>query len=71
MKINPFLITFCAIPFLGFTQAEEVERQILACVGDSITQGVGAERGQSWPAQTQKVLGKNGRSKTLALAEPL
>ena len=29
----------------------------LACVGDSITQGVGAARGQSWPAQIDATLG--------------
>ena len=68
MKINPFLITFCAIPFLGFTQAEVVERQILACVGDSITQGVGAKRGQSWPGQAQKVLGKKWQVKNFGLS---
>ncbi len=68
MKINPFLITFCAIPFLGFTQAKDVERQILACVGDSITQGVGAKRGQSWPAQAQRVLGKKWQVKNFGLS---
>jgi len=30
----------------------------LACVGDSITQGVGAKQGQSWPQQAQKFLGE-------------
>lgn len=30
----------------------------LACVGDSITQGVGAEKGKSWPDQIQKLLGE-------------
>lgn len=29
----------------------------LACVGDSITQGVGAGGGQSWPDQIQRMLG--------------
>ena len=29
----------------------------LACVGDSITQGVGAEKGRSWPDQIQTLLG--------------
>ncbi|HEX8372428.1 MAG TPA: GDSL-type esterase/lipase family protein [Chthoniobacterales bacterium] len=31
----------------------------VACVGDSITQGVGAERGRSYPAQLQELLGKH------------
>lgn len=30
----------------------------LACVGDSITQGVGAEKGKSWPDQIQLLLGE-------------
>jgi lysophospholipase L1-like esterase len=68
MKINPFLITFCAIPLVGFTQAKEVKHQVLACVGDSITQGIGAERGQSWPAQAQKVLGKKWRVQNFGLS---
>jgi len=29
----------------------------IACVGDSITQGVGAQRGRSYPAQLQELLG--------------
>lgn len=29
----------------------------VACVGDSITQGVGAGRGQSWPDQLRRMLG--------------
>ena len=29
----------------------------LACIGDSITQGVGAGPGQAWPSQIQKMLG--------------
>jgi lysophospholipase L1-like esterase len=30
----------------------------LACVGDSITQGVGADKGKSWPDQLQRLLGE-------------
>ncbi len=30
----------------------------VACVGDSITQGVGAEKGQSYPQQLQRLLGE-------------
>lgn len=68
MKINSFFITFCVIPLVGFTQAKEPKRQVLACVGDSITQGVGAERGQSWPAQAQKILGKKWRVQNFGLS---
>jgi acyl-CoA thioesterase I len=31
----------------------------VACVGDSITQGSGAERGKSYPSQLQELLGKD------------
>ena len=58
MKTTRIFLAFCLIPFLSFTEAKEPKPQILACVGDSITQGVGAERGQSWPAQAQKTLGE-------------
>lgn len=40
----------------------------LACVGDSITQGVGAKRGQSWPAQTQKMLGEKWEVENFGLS---
>ncbi|MGB2454020.1 MAG: GDSL-type esterase/lipase family protein [Akkermansiaceae bacterium] len=58
MKTTRIFLAFCLIPFLSFTEAKEPKPQILACVGDSITQGVGAKRGQSWPAQAQKTLGE-------------
>ena len=58
MKITGIFLAFCLIHFLSFTEAKEPKPQILACVGDSITQGVGAKRGQSWPAQAQKTLGE-------------
>jgi len=31
----------------------------VACIGDSITQGAGADDGKSWPAQLQGLLGKS------------
>ena len=68
MKINPLLLAFYAIPFLNFTQAEEAKRLVLACVGDSITQGVGAERGQSWPAQAQRTLGEKWQVQNFGLS---
>jgi len=40
----------------------------LACVGDSITQGVGAKRGQSWPSQAQKMLGEKWAVKNFGLS---
>lgn len=55
-----FIATFS----LGFSQdvvpvklnAEKVPVK-LACVGDSITQGLGVPKGQSWPSQIQRLLG--------------
>ena len=39
----------------------------LACVGDSITQGVGAGKGQSWPDQIKNMLGENMQQQLLRL----
>jgi lysophospholipase L1-like esterase len=53
-----------AVPFWGGAQdsspvkVETYPKAIkLACVGDSITQGVGAKDGMSWPAQISVMLG--------------
>ncbi len=40
----------------------------LACVGDSITQGVGAAGGQSWPDQIQKLLGEKWEVKNFGVS---
>ena len=40
----------------------------LACVGDSITQGVGAKRGQSWPDQLRAMLGDQWEVKNFGLS---
>ncbi len=40
----------------------------LACVGDSITQGVGAAKGQSWPDQIQKMLGEKWEVKNFGVS---
>jgi len=42
---------------LSFMTAHAAEPIKVACVGDSITQGVGAKSGQSYPAQLQALLG--------------
>ena len=64
MNRSSFLRTLTAgcliIPFLGAAPVptDGFDRPIrLACVGDSITQGVGADRGKSWPSQIQALLG--------------
>lgn len=43
----------------GFATAEEPDMNAkrIACVGDSITEGFGAEPGKSYPAQLQQMLG--------------
>ena len=40
----------------------------VACVGDSITQGVGAKRGKSWPAQLQQILGEKWKVENFGLS---
>ena len=40
----------------------------LACVGDSITQGVGTAKGQSWPTQIQKLLGAGWQVKNFGIS---
>lgn len=40
----------------------------LACVGDSITQGVGAAGGQSWPDQIKKMLGEKWAVKNFGVS---
>ena len=40
----------------------------VACVGDSITQGVGAKRGKSWPAQLQQMLGEEWKVENFGLS---
>ncbi|MBT4796856.1 GDSL-type esterase/lipase family protein [Akkermansiaceae bacterium] len=68
MNPTPISLAFFLISFLCFTQAKEPKRQVLACVGDSITQGVGAERGQSWPAQAQRTLGEKWQVQNFGLS---
>lgn len=66
MKLRSFLSLLSILPTLGSLQAKEAT--VLACVGDSITQGVGAKRGQSWPAQAQKTLGESWKVKNFGLS---
>ena len=40
----------------------------VSCVGDSITQGVGAKRGQSWPSQLQGMLGEKWKVSNFGLS---
>lgn len=60
-----FLLLIVALAFsLARTEAESVQPSSstapvrVACVGDSITVGVGAEPGKSYPSQLQALLGK-------------
>lgn len=68
MKIRLSLIAFYALLLSNLVQAKGIESLILACIGDSITQGVGAKPGQSWPAQAQKTLGKGWQVKNFGLS---
>jgi lysophospholipase L1-like esterase len=49
-----FLLLAC----ISLMTAHAAEPIKVACVGDSITQGVGAKSGQSYPAQLQALLGE-------------
>ena len=57
MKLRPCFAGLCAalVSFVSLPAAEEPIK--VACVGDSITQGSGAERGKSYPDQLQALLG--------------
>lgn len=47
-----------ALPLGAAAQEAAAPARRIACVGDSITQGVGAGRGMAWPAQLGKMLGE-------------
>jgi lysophospholipase L1-like esterase len=66
MKLRQFLHTLLAaalfVPVFSITSAageakDGAAKKRVACVGDSITQGVGAAKRESYPAQLQKLLG--------------
>jgi lysophospholipase L1-like esterase len=47
-----------ALLLLSFVMPARASQPVkVACVGDSITQGVGAQRGKSYPSQLQQILG--------------
>jgi acyl-CoA thioesterase I len=50
-------------------QVDKYQKAIkLACVGDSITQGVGAGKGNSWPDQIAKMLGEKWEVKNFGVS---
>jgi len=53
--MNPVRTLYLALFSLMTARAAEPIK--VACVGDSITQGVGAQKGKSYPAQLQALLG--------------
>ena len=48
---------YLLLALISLMNARAAEPIKVACVGDSITQGVGAQRGKSYPAQLQGLLG--------------
>ena len=65
MKIIPTLLSASILLSANLTQAQDTSpidpgkfdtSVKVTCVGDSITQGVGAKRGKSWPSQLQEML---------------
>src|SRR4051812_29307883 len=61
MKLRPLLRALSAaalfLPVFAPNALGDEAKKRVACVGDSITQGVGAAKGESYPAQLQKLLG--------------
>ena len=49
---------FLLLALISLMTARAAEPIKVACVGDSITQGVGAQKGKSYPAQLQGLLGE-------------
>jgi lysophospholipase L1-like esterase len=77
MKFIPTLITTALLLSTSLTRAQDstpidpgkFEAPIsITCVGDSITQGVGAKKGKSWPAQLQEILGDKWSVKNFGLS---
>ena len=52
---------FLLLALISLMTARAAEPIKVACVGDSITQGVGAQKGKSYPAQLQGLLGEGYR----------
>jgi lysophospholipase L1-like esterase len=57
MKFRPFIARLLSLSLPVFVAAAEEAPIKVACVGDSITQGVGAVKGKSYPDQLQALLG--------------
>jgi acyl-CoA thioesterase I len=58
MKLRTCFAGLCAL-LLSFVTLSAAEEPIkVACIGDSITEGIGAERGKSYPDQLQALLGE-------------
>lgn len=62
-RLSLLLIAFLAVSAMPSAESTPIDVSAyagaikLACVGDSITQGVGADKGKSWPDQIQALLG--------------
>lgn len=63
-----------AISSLPLSAAEPIDPAkhnapvVVACVGDSITQGAGAAKGKSYPSQLQEMLGDKWEVKNFGLS---
>lgn len=75
MKSSIKSLLFLAACVLSLSKAEAESPQLssspapvrVACVGDSITQGVGVEPGKSYPSQLQALLGKGWQVKNFGV----
>jgi acyl-CoA thioesterase I len=59
MKMGAFIVSFFLVPFASFAADKVVGKPVIACIGDSITFGVGAgDRVRlSYPSQLREMLG--------------
>jgi lysophospholipase L1-like esterase len=70
-KFLSAILAILIIPLLGGTPIDpsQYDHPVkLACVGDSITQGVGTKGGQSWPTQLQAMLGDSWKVGSFGLS---
>jgi acyl-CoA thioesterase-1 len=60
MKSSPFRSALLAVPLLAFSAAAHAQPRMpthVACIGDSITEGVSNSAGKNWPSDLQGLFG--------------
>ena len=67
MNFRPLLYPLLCTSILA-THSFADDKKVVACVGDSITQGVGAEKGKAYPSQLQELLGDQWEVKNFGVS---